>query len=382
MLVTRVSWILRIAARLGLSLWVSPCVASVSASLACAQMKDRFARMFTVARQLGVAVSSGVEAAWHTVMNGIDWFVAHADGDADAMPVAMQIDYSDGYTRASRPRLLRATQDIFPSLLRYQRSCYAKAGRIVALSGGRIVKEWEDGVGVWQGGPLGNATFCLSIWDWMYALYCRLQPESALQPDSHGGWEVSIVCCHSYCLLSFVVVMWSISPRGCSVRRRVMVSQSRSTNGMPMHLATRVRDVRDLLLSFIFLGRWDARRHMTAFRDCSGLQSVLRNFARASAGVCFLWSRILDISFNKLDSLNMPWQNTTCFVGVLRCNCITFPGCFLRILFLASHPLTVMSYMRVISLFCSLTHLLISSAFRYRSQSTRVDCRLYVRMMC
>ena len=27
-----------------------------------------------------------------------------------------------------------------------------------------------DRAGVWQGGPLGNASFCLSIWDWMFAL--------------------------------------------------------------------------------------------------------------------------------------------------------------------------------------------------------------------
>ena len=44
----------------------------IAERIPCAQMKDRFARVFTVARQLGVAVSSGVEAAWHTVMNGID----------------------------------------------------------------------------------------------------------------------------------------------------------------------------------------------------------------------------------------------------------------------------------------------------------------------
>jgi hypothetical protein len=78
-------------------------------------------------------------------------------------------------------------------MLRYQRACYTKAGRIVALHNGSIVKEWEDAVGIWQGGPLGNASFCLSIWDWLSALYARLMPQSALTCDSHGGLEVSIV---------------------------------------------------------------------------------------------------------------------------------------------------------------------------------------------
>ena len=107
--------------------------------------------------------------------------------------MALAFDYVDGFCHAQRGRLLRTTHDVFPSLLRYLRGCYATAGRIVAISNGKVAAEWEDADGVWQGGPLSNATFCLSLWDWMSALYARLKPDTALEKDSSGAIEVSIV---------------------------------------------------------------------------------------------------------------------------------------------------------------------------------------------
>ena len=110
----------------------------------CAQMKERFARLFALARQLGVAVSSGIEIAYRTVTMALDHFIAMADGDVEAMPMALAFDYVNRFCHAQRGRLLRTTHDVFPSLLRYLWGCYATAGRIVATSNGKVAAEWED----------------------------------------------------------------------------------------------------------------------------------------------------------------------------------------------------------------------------------------------
>ena len=67
------------------------------------------------------------------------------------------------------------------------------AGRIVPISNGKVTAEWEDADDCWQGGPLGNATFCLSMWDWMSASHARLTMDTALDKDSNGAVKVSIV---------------------------------------------------------------------------------------------------------------------------------------------------------------------------------------------
>ena len=156
----------------------------ITGRIPCAQLKYDFAKLFSSVRQLGIAVPSGIEAAFHTVELAIDYQQRLADGDNALMPTPVEIDFSDAFTRAHRSPLFRNTRDYVPTLLRYMYTMYGGEGTMWGVENGAVVFQSRCNSGVWQGDPLGAQCMGLAILDFCKLLIAKLRPGSAFElPD-------------------------------------------------------------------------------------------------------------------------------------------------------------------------------------------------------
>ena len=66
--------------------------------------------------------------------------IQQADGDDDlgSWPVAVQMDFENGYNNCSREKMCSNVQKWFPELTAYTRMMYGTAGRLFCMSNGVV----------------------------------------------------------------------------------------------------------------------------------------------------------------------------------------------------------------------------------------------------
>ena len=145
----------------------------------CAQLKHGFAKLFSSYRQLGIAVPSGIEAAFHTIELSCEAMIQQADGDNSLLPSPVEIDFSDCFTLAPRSTLFANTAKCVPKLLRYMYTCYGGEGMMWGIENGKVVFQSRNNAGVWQGDPLGAHCMGLAYLGFFQLLVEKFKPGSA-----------------------------------------------------------------------------------------------------------------------------------------------------------------------------------------------------------
>ena len=145
----------------------------------CAQLKHGFAKLFSSYRQLGIAVPSGIEAAFHTIELSCEAMIQQADGDNSLLPSPVEIDFSDCFTLAPRSTLFANTAKCVPKLLRYMYTCYGGEGMMWGIESGKVVFQSRNNAGVWQGDPLGAHCMGLAYLRFFQLLVEKFKPGSA-----------------------------------------------------------------------------------------------------------------------------------------------------------------------------------------------------------
>ena len=101
-------------------------------------------------------MESGLEIAFHTVDWQLKQLILMADQEIDDLPVAVQLDFANGYNNASRAAMISNVERWFPSLTRYTRLMYGTAGRLFCVADGSLLDMVPSIEGSWQGNPLGS----------------------------------------------------------------------------------------------------------------------------------------------------------------------------------------------------------------------------------
>ena len=105
-----------------------------------------------------MGMDSGIEIAYHTVDCMLRHMIQHADGDdLDEWPVAVQMDFENGYNNSSLDKMCANVQKLFPELTAYTRLMYGTAGRLFCMSNGVLLDTVASVEGSWR--PAGLLSF-------------------------------------------------------------------------------------------------------------------------------------------------------------------------------------------------------------------------------
>ena len=84
------------------------------------QLRDNISGQLAGLRSV-MGMESGLEVAFHTVDCQLKQLILMADQELDDLPVAVQLDFANGYNNASRAAMIPNVERWFPSLTRYTR---------------------------------------------------------------------------------------------------------------------------------------------------------------------------------------------------------------------------------------------------------------------